>query len=604
MPAIDELLIPIEGDNPSGANLRYDPVYDKIKEARREDADLAQGAWQTERKVADWPLVIRLSTEVLSKKSKDLQIAAWLTEAWVQKEGFGGLRDGLELVRRLVADFWDTVYPEIEDDDVEMRATPMEWIGLQLGDRVKGVPITRDGFTWIKYNESRTVGYENQIKTDNEKKSRDKLIKEGKLTPEEFDKSFAETPKAVYLTAEKNLDACLEVLKALDDFCTGKFGNDAPSFSRLQDDITVVRHVVHQLLQKKRETEPDPVEESAEAPAEGAEGEAGGEGAPAAAGAGGGTVTISLAAAPAEPPERREAIEAVANTAAFLRKREPGSPAPYLMMRGLRWGEVRAAIRAGNLALLEPPPTELRRQVKQLAVASRWADLFEVAESAMALPCSRAWLDLQRFVVEACAALGGDYDEIAKAIRSELRALIRDVPQIVDLTLSDDTPAANIETRAWLKQLGEEPEKTDDPEKAVNEPVSDGAPAPGWQRKFVDSYQLALEAMRRGQESTAIEIMLKEVERQRSGRGKFLRRLQLVELCVACNKPNIAQPILDDIAAQIEEHKLDTWEDRDVVANALVLLMRHNKNFNEGKEKQKLFDRVCRLNPARAALDY
>ncbi|MDQ3996372.1 MAG: type VI secretion system ImpA family N-terminal domain-containing protein, partial [Gemmatimonadota bacterium] len=70
----DELLVPIPGANPAGAELRYDSVYDKIKEARREDDDAPQGEWQTERKVADWPLVIKLTKEALSKKSKDLQL--------------------------------------------------------------------------------------------------------------------------------------------------------------------------------------------------------------------------------------------------------------------------------------------------------------------------------------------------------------------------------------------------------------------------------------------------------------------------------------------------------------------------------------------------
>jgi type VI secretion system protein ImpA len=31
----EDILVPIPGENPSGADLRYDPVLDKIKEARR-----------------------------------------------------------------------------------------------------------------------------------------------------------------------------------------------------------------------------------------------------------------------------------------------------------------------------------------------------------------------------------------------------------------------------------------------------------------------------------------------------------------------------------------------------------------------------------------
>ena len=40
---------------------------------------------------------------------------------------------------------------------------------------------------------------------------------------------------------------------------------------------------------------------------------------------------------------------------------------------------------------------------------------------------------------------GSDYQAIARAIRSELNALITDIPQLLDATLMDDTPAANME---------------------------------------------------------------------------------------------------------------------------------------------------------------
>src|SRR5271165_3198722 len=106
MPLPDDLLIPIEGPNPSGANLRYDPIFDKIKEARREEDQPPAGMTERDRKVADNPLVIKLTTDVLAKKTKDLQIAAWLTEASLKQKGFAGLRDGLLLCNGLVENFW------------------------------------------------------------------------------------------------------------------------------------------------------------------------------------------------------------------------------------------------------------------------------------------------------------------------------------------------------------------------------------------------------------------------------------------------------------------------------------------------------------------
>ena len=87
MPLRDDLLEPIPGDNPSGNNLRYDPITDKIKEARREDLDVPQGQWKTALKTADYPQVIKLGGEVLAS-AKDLQIAVWLVDAHVRREGF------------------------------------------------------------------------------------------------------------------------------------------------------------------------------------------------------------------------------------------------------------------------------------------------------------------------------------------------------------------------------------------------------------------------------------------------------------------------------------------------------------------------------------
>src|SRR5713226_5325872 len=106
----DELLNPIAGANPGGIELRYDPLFDKIKEARREDDDVPQGEWTTARKTADWPLVIKLAKDALANKSKDLQIGAWLTEALVRREGFSGLRDGLDLLTGLVDQHWNHLY--------------------------------------------------------------------------------------------------------------------------------------------------------------------------------------------------------------------------------------------------------------------------------------------------------------------------------------------------------------------------------------------------------------------------------------------------------------------------------------------------------------
>jgi type VI secretion system protein ImpA len=602
MPFPDDLLNPIEGPNPSGANLRYDPAYDKIKEARREQDQPPPGMTERDRKVSDNPLVIKLATDLLTNKTKDLQIAAWLTEALVKQRGFAGMKDGLALCYGLVEKFWDTVYPELEDGDAQSRGAPLGFVGTKLEIPLRLVPVVEKArYGRLDYQQARDVGYEDQAKNDDAKKKRAQLVKEGKLTPEVFDKAFEETPKKFYFQAEQDLDACLKTLAELKKLCDAKFGDDGPAFGTLQTSLEASRHVIHGFLQKKRETEPDPVE--VVATAEGAAG-AGGE----AGAAGGGAVRTGVLISienSSEPPDRLDAIRKVAEAAAFLRRREPNSPASYLMLRGLRWGELRAAIDLADPTRLEAPPTELRRHLKRLLIDKKYEELLEAAESAMALPCGRAWLDLQRFVVEACDGLGSGYEAIARAIRSELKALIADIPQLLDAALMDETPVANAETRAWLVSLSKGPaEQVPAAEAPLQASPGSNGVGSRWPGQTTDAYASALQALREGQERKAFEILQQDIARKRSGRERFRRRLQLVEVCASTNKANVAQPILDDLAAAIEMHKLDEWEDPGVIASALATIMKMSTKIQADKaQQQKLFERICRLDPAQALGD-
>jgi type VI secretion system protein ImpA len=593
----EDILAPIAGENPSGIDLRYDNkllIYDKIREARRQDDGLAQGDWQSERKTANYPSVIKLAQDTLATVSKDLQLAAWLTEALLATEQYAGLCQGLTLCNGLLANFWETIYPVIEDGDRELRAKPLSWMGSMLDVPVRSAPLVREGYSWFAYKDSRVVGFEDQAKTDKDRKTRAKLIEDGKIAPEVFDKAFADTPKAFYLKAEKDLDKCLAELESLEKFCDEHFEDDAPPFGKLKTALTDVRHTIHSLLEKKREKEPDPVEEVAVVEAVQAESvtEEGG---------------VAIASAVplgamlmAEPGDMRQAVASVAAGAAFLRKREPLSPAPYLILRGLRWGELRTVSRLSDSTLLEAPPTELRQKVKRLALANRWSDLLDACEDAMALPCSRAWLDLQRFSVAACSALGAEYQPIATAIQSELRALLNDLPELLEATLLDDTPAANPETKAWLRQL------QDPPSSMVAGETDSPAPAsrngtPSWLTQSADAFVMAKEALAAGHEDKAFAIMRGEIARQRSGRGRFRRTMQLIELVVSSGKDAIAQPLLDDVTAMIENHKLDAWEEPEQVARDLLTLMRNSKKIQgSSSDKQKMFERICRLDPVQA----
>ncbi len=604
MPLRDDILTPIPGDNPSGENLEYAPVYDQIREARREEDDAPQGEWQRARKVADWKLVMKLAGDALATQSKDLQLAAWLTEALLKRESFAGLRAGLDLLKALIENFWDTLYPPIEDGDLEFRVTPLDWVGSYLAAAPKWTPLTKAGYGLLKHRESREVGYEED---ESKAANRQTAIDEGKLTAEAFDKAVKETSKDFYQQLVENLDGSLESLAALGVVCDEKFGSNGPSFSKLREALEEVRRLSDQFYQKKREEagelnqpETGPAEEEPSGAAEAvAVGPSGAAAAPARA-------PIKKAVAGLVPADKDEVAPRLGAVAKFLREQDGYDPAPYLMLRGYRWGELRRAGASPDKTLFEAPSTEVRTQLKKAILDSDWTTAIELAEAAMAQPCGRAWLDLQRYAVTALETYG--YPEIAAAIKSEVRALLRDIPDLRNAMLMDDTQTANAETQAWLDAAVVEAREASAssasgasaaPATAMNEEEAeaapDGEPAPP------DTYDLAVAAIRKGRSREALELLAGEIARQTSGRGRFRRKQQLAELCLKSGQAIIAQPILEELAAEIDEHHLEDWESSDAVAYPLTMLLEClHKLDGEAELRHKIYRRICRLDPVQA----
>lgn len=598
MPLRDDVLTPIPGPNPSGENLKYNPVYDKIKEARRQDDDAPQGEWQRERKIADFVQVLKLAGDAIATKSKDLQLAAWITEALVNREGFAGLLEGLKLIQGLIETFWDTLYPELEDGESELRASPLEWVGSRLDEVVRSTPLTKSGYGYFKYKESRGVGYEEQAnESQSRTEARSTAIAEGKMAPEEFDKDFEATSREFYVKAVSDLDANLEQLDELNPICEEKFGEFNPSFSKLRTALEEVRHTANSLLSKRSDggataapaakaSEPEP--EATEWAPQSASSET-----PA-------PRPVARKVTSAEPVDREDAVSRIIAVAAYLRREDPYSPVPFLLLRGLRWGELRAAGATLDTSVLDSPPTDVRQTLKRLANEGGWSELLETAEVAMGNSSGRGWLDLQRHVVRACEEMGSYYDSIATAVKSEVGALLGDYPDLPSATLNDDTPAANTETQAWLKTI-----QRDAPAPAAYAytpaPVYEQEPSEELGKPEIDSFVLAMNAAKAGRNQEAIEILSAEISHQNSGRGKFQRRMQLSQLCMTIGHDAISRSILEELVQMIDRHQLEHWESPEMVAHALSMLYGCMQKLNgDPVEKQKLYARICRLDPMQA----
>ena len=327
---VERLLAPIPGDNPAGENLQYSGLHDEIREARRSEDNLSQGDWQRELKTADWDLTLELTEKALANQTKDLQVAAWLTEALVRKQGFAGLRDGLRVVRGLHENFWDQVYPEVEDGDLEGRANSIAWLDRQSASALKEVPVTKApgmAYSYLQFEQAKSLDLptgaaaQDPATVERLAAERARAEAENLVTSESFAKAKTATSRAFYEEASSTLAECQREFQALDKVMDEKFGRETPGLGELKKSLDIVRDMVDKAVKEKRALEGEAVG--------GEEGEAGGE----AVGAGPAGTTGPIRS-------RQDALTRLAQVADYFRRTEPHSPVSYLVQRAIAWGQM------------------------------------------------------------------------------------------------------------------------------------------------------------------------------------------------------------------------------------------------------------------------
>src|SRR5438105_1121576 len=145
-----KLLAPIPGDKPVGIDLRADPSptspYYAIKDARSAARAIERqiiGGEDANSPRPDWRPVVQHGNKVLAEKSKDLEVTAYMIEALVRLNGFGGLRDGFRLARELCERFWDGLYPMPDEEGLETRVAALTGLNGEGGDGTLLAPINR-----------------------------------------------------------------------------------------------------------------------------------------------------------------------------------------------------------------------------------------------------------------------------------------------------------------------------------------------------------------------------------------------------------------------------------------------------------------------------
>ena len=330
----ERLAQPLDGAEPAGAWLRYDSVYDEIKEARSADEEyLPVGIWERDVKRADWDTVAERSLDALTRRTKDLQFSAWLTEALTHLHGLAGLAKGLTVTAELADNLWPTLYPRIDDEDgAEPRLLVIEWLDRQLPGALDGVRLTAphtrlvEMFTFSDWWELERL--EEQRVREGDKGRRERAQEANGTTRGELRSSISLTPGDHFVQLENelaNVHSAIDRLKAVFDAECG------PGSVRMKG----LKQSLERLSKYHREAREQHVEEAHRRETEGADTRpAGGSGNQPAPATGEESFTaVDLITAVRSVGDRERAYAVLEAVAARLAELDPHSPAPYLAQR-------------------------------------------------------------------------------------------------------------------------------------------------------------------------------------------------------------------------------------------------------------------------------
>jgi type VI secretion system protein ImpA len=108
--------------------------------------------------------------------------------------------------------------------------------------------------------------------------------------------------------------------------------------------------------------------------------------------------------------------------------------------------------------------------------------------------------------------------------------------------------------------------------------------------------------MARGHLPQALQLLMRDAAQQPSGRARFLRRLQMAQLCVGAGQGKVAYPVLEELVKEIDSRQLEEWEATDMIAPPLALLLKCLDGAENGGVRETVFNRLCRIDPI-AAMD-
>jgi len=225
------LLAPISAETPSGPDLRYEATSGLLEQARalRRSAsgdETGDGGAPTGRDA--WTALLERSCDGLARESKDLELGMLVCEALLALDGPWGLAEGLALVEGLLAAFWPSLHPGVEDDGeivYEVRIAPLLRLSAASFDAtLAAAPLahTSDGRVFDLRGCEQAAFVDGLLRSDADRARA--LVEEGWTSPAALEGIWESLAPAALADAVRGVRAAGEAARRLESTCRERLG--------------------------------------------------------------------------------------------------------------------------------------------------------------------------------------------------------------------------------------------------------------------------------------------------------------------------------------------------------------------------------------------
>jgi type VI secretion system protein ImpA len=303
---------------PEGENLRLTPVFDDLKEMRREDDhNVSYGIWTYELKVANWDRLEQKAYDLLTTQTKDLEILLLYIECLLHRDKIQGLVDGITLLYQFSLAFWDVFFPT----DPEHRGTLLEVFDRRLIEHILQLNLCGHPDYNVTLLHWRNAQHMHHLLTRNAELE-EQLLAEYGMNLETVRNRFGLSTEKFVVAARENFTTVEQTLKSFVALCDEKIPEAEVSFSETFKTLKDVEYVltkemryykVPEVAEEKRD-EPfeSPDVQSAESPQ---------------------LTSMSI-------KSRDDVYAALQELTRFLEKIEPHSPVPSILNMLIQWKDL------------------------------------------------------------------------------------------------------------------------------------------------------------------------------------------------------------------------------------------------------------------------